>query len=81
MNCWQLFASHIFGGIELDLWPIPVIFLDNAGIILCYLHIKFYNKFKKHAYKHQHYNNLACEIKYGEKGRKLENRWKVGKGG
>ena len=37
----RLCVFHNFG--DPDLWPIPVIFLDNAGIVPSYLHIKFCN--------------------------------------
>ena len=35
----RLCVFHNFSDLDLDLWPMPVIFLDNADIIPGYLHI------------------------------------------
>ena len=37
----RLCVFHNIG--DLDLWPIPVIYLQNAGIIPCYLHVNLCN--------------------------------------
>ena len=39
LSYWLLCVIHNFG--DLDLWSLPVIFLNNADIIPGYLHIKF----------------------------------------
>ena len=42
----------------LELWPIPVLFLDNADIISSFITMVWYSASHRqtHAHKHQHYN-------------------------
>ena len=85
----RLCVFHNFGGIGLDLWPIPVIFIDNACIISGYLSfvticphltkLVWYRPADTHIHWHTHTNSsitttTICEIKmYFENIKRLLN--------